>query len=201
MRMLIKKMMLFIALFCAVTCFTGCMGVSEEMNTFEQVRAIHNADGQDFESLTMEDRFSGRLTIPDVGVDVALYACSSLPNDSQQEIVDAEDSAAYQQSWDFQEIPEGRFIADHNYQGFAAIRDVVANETKAFIKNGDTIEEYICVAVGEGSNLGSELVDWNGVSLNYDYIAGDLAMYTCNETWESITITYWQLIDAGDSSV
>lgn len=71
---------------------------------------------------------------------------------------------------------------------------MLAYETKAYITNDDGFEEYICVAIGEGSNMGSELVDWNGVSLNYDYIAGDLAMYTCNEIWESITIAYWQLV-------
>lgn len=200
MALKIRNIVGFVIIGMISTCLTGCMRASaveySQLQSHYITEDVAESEGKD--PIAMEDRFSDRLTIPSVGVDVALYACSSLPDDCQQEIVDAEDSAAYQEATDFQAVPGDRFIADHNYRGFTAIRNVILNETKAYITKDGKVEEYTCIAVGLGENTGSELVDWNGVSLNYDYIVEDLAMYTCNESWESVTITYWERTEEND---
>lgn len=133
---------------------------------------------------------AGRLKIPSVGIDVALYACSGSGEyaSEQQRIVDAIDSAAYIE----QTNTVGHIIADHNNQGFHAIHSCVPFETYAYINFGTYIQKYICTGIGPGLNLGNDLIDWNGVSLNYDSISGGLAMYTCNEDSTNITITYWK---------
>ena len=196
MALKVRNVVGFVIIICMIfACLTGCMRASAVEYSQLQSHYITEdvVESEKKGPHTMEDRFSGRLTIPSVGVDVALYACSSLPDDCHQEIVDAEDSAAYQEATDFQAVPGGRFIADHYYQGFTAIRNVIPHETKAYITKDGKVEEYTYIAVGLGENTGIELVDWNGVSLNYEYIVGDLAMYTCNESWESVTITYYLL--------
>lgn len=74
---------------------------------------------------------AGRLTIPSVGIDVALYACSSSGEYAaeQQRIVDEIDSAAYIT----QVHTNSHVIADHNHQGFDAMKSCVPNETYAYI--------------------------------------------------------------------
>ncbi len=135
----------------------------------------------------------GQLTIPAVGIDVKLYYCASDADQIQiraQRIVDADNSAAYLD----QASVEGVIIADHKHQGFDAIRSCVAHKTRAYIDFGTYTQEYICTAVGTGTNTGKDLLDWNKNSLNYGSIPGGLAMYTCNETWNDITITYWKKV-------
>ena len=135
-----------------------------------------------------KDGMYGRLTIPSIGVDVGLYYCSDDAGSRAQKIVDAVDSAAYMDQGD----AVGAIIADHKHQGFSAIKKAVPYETYAYIDYGSHTQTYVCTAVGLGHNYGNDLVDWNGVSLNYDHIPGGLAMYTCNENWNNVTITYWQ---------
>ena len=137
---------------------------------------------------------TGRLTIPSVGVDVALYYCNSSGDYAakQQAIVDGVDSAAYLDPNDFLATPGGYLIADHKHQGFNAMKNSVPYKTHAYIDFGTHVQEYVCIGIGQGKNLGNDLVDWDGVSLNYDYIRGGLAMYTCNENSRNITISYWQ---------
>ena len=74
----------------------------------------------------------GRLIIPDVGINVALYEAS----DDSQEIVDTEYAAAYIH-WSHLD-----FIADHRSQVFYALPFVTSNETHASIVRGKEIEEY-----------------------------------------------------------
>ena len=137
-----------------------------------------------------KDGMYGRLTIPSVGIDVGLYYCKSNSGSTAQSIVNAADSAAFID----QIHVTGAIIADHNNQGFEAMKNSKPNETYAYIDFGSYTQTYICTAIGLGHNYDNDLVDWNGVSLNYDYISGGLAMYTCNENWQNVTISYWQPI-------
>lgn len=133
---------------------------------------------------------AGRLTIPSVGIDVALYACSSRSEYAieQQQIVDAADSAAYLDPT----YIDGHIVADHQNQGFSALNDCIPYETYAYIYTASSTQRYICIGVGSGQNLGNDLLDWNGTSLNYGAITGGLAMYTCNQDSVHVTITYWE---------
>ena len=135
-----------------------------------------------------KDGMYGRLTIPSVGINVGLYYCTSDAGSTAQSIVNAVDSAAYIN----QVNVDGVLIADHNNQGFDAMKKSKPYETYAYIDFGSYTQTYVCTAIGLGHNYDNDMVDWNGVSLNYDYISGGLAMYTCNENWQNITISYWQ---------
>ena len=129
----------------------------------------------------------GRLIIPFLGVDVALF------NRYTQGVVDRQDSAGTYRYNGGQMV-----IADHKNQGFSATKASVPNETIAFINDGQTIKPYICVENNVGSNKSNgipyDLLDCNGESI-YLQNEGGLCMYTCNHHWSSITYTYWQPIE------
>lgn len=129
----------------------------------------------------------GRLIIPSVGVDVALF------NRYSQTTVDKKDSAGTYRYNGGQMV-----IADHENQGFSAIKSSVPNETIAYINDGETVKAYICVDNNVGSNRANgipyDLLDCNGKSI-YLQNEGGLCMYTCNDHWSSITYIYWQPIE------
>lgn len=121
----------------------------------------------------------GRLTIPSLGVDVALFASSS------QKVCDNQDSACYFR-YGVQHV-----VADHKHQGFAAMKKAVPNKTKAYINWGTWTQAFICVDNFKGHNTGDILCDLDGNDCGHENSRG-LLMYTCNENWRNITITYWQ---------
>ena len=134
----------------------------------------------------------GRLTIPDVGVNVALfYSGIGTELAIKQEIVDEEDSAAYLEG-------NAQFLlGDHNYQGFSAMKDSVPGETVATIHYGTYSEQFICVdrftAVNERRDGRGTVWDSDGNDI-FDMNAHGMAMYTCNSNSRSVTVTYWQKI-------
>ena len=128
----------------------------------------------------------GRLTIPSLGIDVALFKASIYRN--SQSIVDAKDSAAYIK--DAVDIYGQILIGDHRHQGFESIKKSVVWSTKAYIDFGTHKKTYICVDKFNGKNTGSDLVDLNGASIAGKNDGG-ICMYTCN-TDGTVTITYWQ---------
>lgn len=121
---------------------------------------------------------AGRLEIPSVGVSVPLYSGMS------QSIVDAKNSAAYF-TYGCQKV-----IADHNYQGFSAIRNCKPGTTATiYTSKGQTV--YKCVKVTTGKNTG-EIVDAEGNNI-YSYNSGGLCMYTCADKGKiNVIVTYWQ---------
>lgn len=130
----------------------------------------------------------GRLIIPDVDLDVAVIRASIYNGSHNQAVVDARDSAAWMYDWGAAVL-----IGDHNNQGFEKMKGAIPNVTKCYINNGDTIKTYICIKNIQGHNTGSSITDANYRSLSGDN-AGGLIMYTCNENWRNITITYWKPI-------
>lgn len=137
-------------------------------------------------SAEMESRHGmiGRLIIPDVGVDVALF------NRYTQSTVDNKDSAGTYRYNGGQMV-----IADHKNQGFSAMKGSIPGQTIAYINDGETIKTYICVDNDIGSNKSNgipyDLLDCNGNSI-YMQNTGGMCMYTCNDHWSRITYTYWQ---------
>ena len=121
-----------------------------------------------------------RLTIPSVGVNVGCFWGTN----NLQTLVDASDSAALF-SYGGMTI-----IADHRHQGFSAMKNSSIG-TKAYMNYGDHTEEYVCIANFKGHNTGHALTDNNDTDISELY-PGYLAMYTCNENWQNITITIWQ---------
>jgi hypothetical protein len=122
--------------------------------------------------------YYGRLYIPSVGIDVALYyECS-------QEVVDMEDGAAI---FD-REGYEGLIIGDHNYQGFSKLSNISSGST-GYIKLADgEILNIQCIEYAQGHNTKSEITYTDGtiVSSGYDFL-----MYTCQYGWQNIGIWKW----------
>ena len=129
----------------------------------------------------------GRLMFADGSYSAALYY--EVEDDPAQAIVDAEDSAVATRR---KEYPDSTLvIADHTDQGFAVLYDAKPGETAAYIfKTEDEAEEYVCEDKFQGHNNLQYLTDEDGNDLSF--APTDLVMYTCNESWENVTITYWK---------
>lgn len=118
----------------------------------------------------------GRLVIPSVGVNVALFS------GSDQAIVDAQDSAAYFSAGN------SMVIGDHWNQGFTKIKSCTVG-TKAYIYRGDSIEALTCTNVCRGINNDYDILYEDGTSVT---TGSWLLMYTCNgANYHDITITIW----------
>ena len=118
----------------------------------------------------------GRLVIPSVGVNVALFSGSS------QAIVDAQDSAAYFSAGN------AMVIGDHWNQGFTKIKSCTVG-TKAYIYRDDSIETLTCTNVCRGINNDYDILYEDGTSAT---TGSWLLMYTCNgANYHDITITFW----------
>ncbi len=130
----------------------------------------------------------GRLYLPSVNLNVALYQTEIETGTEAQKIVDNRDSAAYFS------VASHQIIADHSHQGFHKIADISIGE-KAYIKKNDSsITTYQLIQKFEGMNQGSDLTDLNGKSV-FDE-KENLIMYTCykiNEYENHVMITIWSL--------
>lgn len=132
---------------------------------------------------------AGRLDIPSVGVGVALYD-TDLYQDNVQSVVDEWDSAAI-----FPYRERITVIADHNNQGFDAMKGVQIGDYAVISQQDGSYVFYLCTRVCyDGHNLGTEIVDEYGEQVEYN-TDGELIMYTCNDCWQNITISYWQRAD------
>ena len=128
----------------------------------------------------------GRLDIPSIGIGVALNYVD-LRDGTAQSVVDAYDSAAYFFWHDCKYV-----IADHNNQGFANLRNAQVG-SYAQISNADGyVDTYICTRVcTDGRNTQYDLLDEYGISADSS-VNCSLLMYTCNQDWEHITLTFWE---------
>lgn len=134
----------------------------------------------------------GRLSIPDVGIDVALYYAGTQDDaDTKQQIVDQHDSALWMDTTD--SYKDGQpIIADHCDQAFASLRYVVANETIAYITLPDgSTNKYKCVDFMFGKNDEKFIYDNKGNDAGAQN-KGGIAMYTCDDNWQNVILTYWQ---------
>ena len=132
----------------------------------------------------------GRWSIPDVNVNVAVYASTESAKENNA-IVDAKDSAIYMKKG------AGHLIGDHNYQGFTAIKQCKVG-TVAYLDTGDGVKKYVCTRVFLGYNEKYYLADENHVE--YEMATGIIANYTCNDTKGSITIVEFAPVEQARAS-
>lgn len=120
--------------------------------------------------------YYGRLHIPEIGVNVALYYGAS------QAITDRKDSANIFSMSMF----NGLYIADHNTQAFKKLHKVLPG-TKGYIElqNGD-IRYIECIDIFDGYNTGKLITNKSGqTNFQADYL-----MYTCKKG-QNIVICLW----------
>lgn len=124
----------------------------------------------------------GRLFIPSVDIDVALYQtpCTS----DAQPIVDAYDSAAYINTLDGAVL-----IADHSNQGFDKIANLKAGDKLYIYRPDDSIETYVCQETCNGKNYTSKICDERGVA---SVQSSGIWCYTCGASSVDIIISKFQ---------
>lgn len=148
-------------------------------------RPTQSPDGV-VEEMASRPGMIGRLTIADVGINVALFG-RDLREDNQA-IVDAVDSAAYIYTDVLGDVRD--IISDHDNQGFDGIKRAVVGQTVATIDFGTQQEKYVCIEkYNHGQNVLTDLLADDGTSVLYQHSPG-LIMYTCNADG-SVTITCW----------
>lgn len=120
---------------------------------------------------------NGRLVIPSVGVNVALF------DGNAQRFVDAKDSAAYFLAGNTM------LVGDHWNQGFSKIKNCHAG-TLAYIYRGTSVQTLTCTGVCSGINGDSDLLYADGSSAT---MGGGTLMYTCNgANYHDVTLTFWR---------
>lgn len=129
----------------------------------------------------------GRLMIPSVGVDVAVYYADETQGDYAQAIVDRQDSAVYT-IW-HGGIP---YIADHWSQGFINIKDCKIG-TKAYLKRPGSIDVFECVEVTTGHNLETDMITEDGIYIENKQ-GCDLCMFTCNGCWQNVWLVFFRTV-------
>lgn len=128
----------------------------------------------------IKDEYYGRLYIPDLNINVALYY------GSKQYITDRIDSAnIYIGGYD-----EGFTIADHNNQEFAKLLNVQAGMT-GYIDREIGRVNIKCVDVFSGYNTGYDIIDESGANAanRTDYM-----MYTCKSSSKNVLICLWEIV-------
>lgn len=105
----------------------------------------------------------GRLSIPDVGIDVAVF------NSDSQATADAVDSACY---FDWLGYP---VMGDHQNQGWSALQYCVPGNTLAYFDNGSSVTTYICTDNFTGINTGYGFTYDDGTPIS----GSSLVLYTC----------------------
>lgn len=140
------------------------------------------AETPDYTDDTAYPRFVGRLYIPDVGIDVALY------RSNKQAVVDRKDSAAY---FDLATHPYHMIVADHWNQGFATLEDVEEG-MEAYITDKDGVTTYYkCVEVLDGHNTGHIITD----SRYREVVSrSDLLLYTCLDGWKNVRVCLFDVV-------
>ncbi len=129
----------------------------------------------------------GRLTVPSVGVDVALFwadAKSSLAY--RQRLTDAKDSACFYRNYPGNEY---YYVADHNYQGFSKIKKCTVGKTKMYINDGNTVREYICSYINRNvkRTKSGQIKRTDEMKSAARSNSENVVMYTCNKSDTSIT--------------
>lgn len=124
----------------------------------------------------------GRLFIPSVNIDVALYQTPCTPE--AQQIVDAYDSAAYMNT-----LNGAVLIGDHSNQGFDRLINIQTG-TKMYIYRSDgSVETYVCTETCHGTNYTSGVCDANGISSEQ---SSGIWCYTCGASSADIIISKFQ---------
>ena len=120
----------------------------------------------------------GRWVIPSVGINVACYEAAS----DAQKVTDKKDSAAFIKKQNI------TLLADHNYQGFNAIKKCEVG-TVAYMDTGDRKQKFVCTQVFEGYNVGTELTDLDGNVIEFE---SGYTNYTCHFFSDRITIVHFE---------
>lgn len=141
-------------------------------------------------TIEMEQRQNmlGRLFVPDLGINVAVFNTDLYPYTQAQALMDQEDSAC------FTRYGNVVLMGDHNYQGFIVIQDAIPGDTIMTFQKGASFKNYICTEVGTGINATSHAFDKNGQKF-YLRDPGTVVLCTCKDNSGSIYYAVFTPVD------
>ena len=156
-----------------------------------EVQAMLDENKEVWREMHNRAYMEGRLLIPSVGIDVALFnEGDNKENKStevlRQDIVDLEDSALL-----YYDDPVGNIIADHSNQDFAKLPGVKIGDA-AYILSGDRMVTLECVFTTDGVNTGYGITDMDG---GWHHDDTDYVCYTCLEDWTHIQMVGFAMKD------
>lgn len=158
--------------------------LAEDLGSKEEYEAKQAAEhlAKTLQQAAANQGDAGNICIPDLGINIALYACSlhvsADANNVSQTVCDRENSAVY-----FSDCAQP-IIADHNNQGFATLANAYGKYV--YITRGGNCTRYVCTGVYSGENHITDLI-CNGTSIINSRFAS-LVAYTCNTSWRDITV-------------
>lgn len=139
----------------------------------------------------------GRLYSPDLGINVGLnYSDMDSPSGPDvQYLVDMPDSALLMEYKGFSSF----LVADHWNQGFEAIKSSVPELTAIYRVTSGSVTKYVCEKVFGGYNVDAYhgIVDENG-DFVLEMLDEGLCLYTCNESWRNVTVTFYKPVGTVD---
>ena len=160
-----------------------------------EVQALQLRNAEVWREMHRRDGMDGRLMIPSVGINVALFSWidasvsetdpDKIVEQVRQLIVDYEDSALLYNDG------LGSVIADHSNQDFKTLASVQVGDP-AYILAGDHVVSLRCDLVTDGVNTGTGITDKDGKQITADE---SYTCYTCIEDWTHITVVGFQITD------
>jgi len=160
-----------------------------------EVQALTAENRKVWDEIHQRQYMEGRLMIPSVGINVALFNWGTNPNGTsdpdkdveavRQAVVDNTDSALL-----YYDAPVGNIIADHSTQDFSALPNVKEGDA-AYILSGDRIVSLRCDLVTDGVNTGYGITDKDG-GWHHDE---DYTCYTCLEDWTHVKLVGFTMTD------
>ena len=153
-----------------------------------EVQALTDENKKVWDEMARREWMEGRLVVPSVGIDVALFSWGTAPGGEtdpdktvevvRQQVVDDTDSALL-----YYDNAVGNIIADHSNQDFSALANIKEGDA-AYILSGERIVSLRCNLVTDGTNTGNGITDKDGGwHHNEDYVC-----YTCLEDWTHVLI-------------
>lgn len=160
-----------------------------------EVQALTEENKKVWNEIYQRDWMKGRLVIPSVGIDVALFSWGVGPGGEsdpdkdvevvRQAVVDNPDSALL-----YYDAPVGNIIADHSTQDFSALSSVKEGDA-AYILSGERILSLRCDLVTDGTNTGYGITDKDGGWHHEE----DYTCYTCLEDWTHVLLVGFTMTD------
>ena len=153
-----------------------------------EVQALTEENKKVWDEMARREWMEGRLVVPSVGIDVALFSWGTAPGGEtdpdktvevvRQQVVDDTDSALL-----YYDNAVGNIIADHSNQDFSVLANIKEGDA-AYILSGERIVSLRCNLVTDGTNTGNGITDKDGDwHHNEDYVC-----YTCLEDWTHVLI-------------
>lgn len=145
-------------------------------------------------TLHYEGEQQGRLFVPQANIDVG-FIYTYL-----QFYTDMEDMATEFNMWEHDMYIDCEYFADHNTQEFSKLKDVQVGYD-AYVDYRYCDDVWLkCVAITHGHNCIYYFADENYNQITQTPCGATYLMYTCEDCWQNILMTWWIEVDFNDDN-